>query len=83
MSVQWRTTLMSGLKYGEDRDRPHPRGFKNQDARVNRLHIISTNYVLSGVCRPILTQGFDPNANFLATRRPVRLEYKVNIRDRS
>jgi len=83
MSVRWRTTLMSGLKRSEDRDRLRPRGFQNKAARVNRLHIISTNYVLSGVCRPILTQGFGPNANFLAMRRPVSLEHNVNIRDRS
>jgi len=74
---------MSGLKYSEDRDRPRPCGLKKKDARVNRPHIISTNHVLSGACRPVLTQGFGLNADFLAMRRPVRLEHKVNIRDRS
>jgi len=74
---------MSDLKYSEDRDRPGPRGLKNKDARVNRPHIISTNYVRSGIYHPILTQGFGPNANFLAMTRPVSLEHKVNIQDRS
>jgi len=74
---------MSGLKYDEARDRPRPRGLKNKDPRVNRPHIISTNYVLSDIYRPILTWGFAPNANFLAMRRPVSLEHNMNIRDRS
>ena len=83
ISVRWRTILMSGLKYSEDRDRPRPRGFKNKDARVNRPHIISTNHGLSDVYCPIFTSGFGPNANFLAMRRPLSLEHKVNIGDRS
>jgi len=74
---------MSDLKCSEDRDRPGPRGLKNKDARVNRPHTISTNFARSGIYRPILTQGFGPNANFLAMTRPVILEHKVNIQDRS
>ena len=70
---------MSDLKYREDHARLRRGYLENKNARVNRLHIISTNSVQSRHYDPFFIQRFGPDANFLATGRPTDLEHKVNV----
>ena len=70
---------MSDLKYREDHARLRRGYLENKNARVNRLHIISTNSVQSRHYGPLFIQRFGPDTNFLATGRPTDLEHKVNI----